>query len=227
MKTLSPKKLLKSSQDETRNGLFALLLVLVVAISALVGIWVINTHNGSKESVARQSQSYEAQKNEKTQSDKQDEPQEQVQEQTELASPDNKVPTGTVLVYFSRYGENGSSDSEVHSVERTVYQGQDPLSVAVEELIAGPDSTEKADGYFGGIKLSGQSNCDNADYKITTDEQALTVRFCKDFNAESVTDTTLSQKQIQSTLSQLSGLQKITILDKNGKCLFGQTEACN
>lgn len=227
MKTLNPKKLLGRSQDETRNGLFALLVTLVVVVSALMGVVVVNSHNSEKQTVARQSQEYEAQKNQNSQPTSQTNGSDQTQEEAPLASPDNKIPTGSVLVYFSRYTDSDTPDEEVYSVERTVYQGQDPLSVAVDELIAGPSSEEKADGFYGGIGLSGDSNCDGADYKIQTSESTVTVQFCKNVNDGSVTDSAQSQKQIRSTLSQLTGHGQVVALDKDGKCLYSQTADCN
>ncbi len=219
-------KLKMGREERNRIGLFVLLVALIVALSGLVGFVVIDSSNSAKTEITKQGLLYEQQKNPDTKStDNQQQTQSTVEGEAQLATPDNRVVTGSVLVYYSKYPESQSQNSELKSVERLVYQGQDPYVIAVEELISGPSSAEKAEGYYGGVKLTGDSNCDSKDYKITQTQDTVIVQFCRQLDKDF--DSKAQSSQFIQTLKVLSGQDKVNVLDSNGKCIFGSlNEGC-
>jgi hypothetical protein len=228
MRVKRAKKLFRSgtSNEPSRPGLFVLLIASIILVSGITGFIIFNHSEMAKESVERESQLYEQAKSQQNQtvvdnsgSDALPADPAQISD-----SPELNV-TGTAIVYFAKYVESGDNDQQLASVERNIYQGQDPISSAVKELIAGPSSTEKAEGLFGGIGLNGDSNCNDQDFKIIAEDGSIKLQFCREYSDGGVSDDALQREQIIKTISGISGQSNILVLDKSGKCLFNQSLA--
>lgn len=225
MRAKRAKKLFRNDNDHegNRSGLFFLLLALAISAISLFGFSVFYGSETAKEAVERESQLYEQSKNQQDQpvannKDGQSNP----EEEAKVSDSAQPSAVSTALVYFSKYSEDNNSTASA-SVERAVYQGQDPVAKVVEELIAGPSSAEKAEGYSGGFELKGDSNCNGQDFKVVTEENAIKLQFCRDYSNDGMAEEKLQREQIVKSLSGISGHPNVYILDKSGKCLFSHT----
>lgn len=125
-----------------------------------------------------------------------------------------------VEVYFSKHPESDSDPTKVFPVDRTATDNG-VAKLVLSELIKGPSTEEKDDGFYTEIKLSGKSNCGGDDFKVTISGGKATVQFCKVVVQAGTLSDARSEAQIQATLTQFPTVQKVIILNKNGNCLFG------
>jgi hypothetical protein len=131
-----------------------------------------------------------------------------------------------VKVYFSKKPDSDNDPSKVFAVSRTSPDAG-VAKYSLNQLIAGPTASEKADGYYSEIELSGSSNCEGGDFVLNISSGKATVRFCKTFKLFGVMSDARVQNQIETTLLQFSSVSKVAILGKDGYCLFdasGQNE---
>lgn len=205
----------------SRPGIFvALVLGLVLATSA-VSLLIFESSRSKQPEVSEQSRQYEAAKagREDLALSPTDNSQTGIQE-AEASTAEENQAAQEFTVFFSKNPESSDDLNKVFPVSRAT--NESVLKSAVGELIAGPTKQEKDEGYFGGLQLSGDSNCDGQEFKLEVVENRLTLTFCKDLAQTDKEELSRAQNQIIATLKSTGLAESFLVLDKDGKCLFGE-----
>jgi len=141
------------------------------------------------------------------------------------------TPTATgyvVQVYFSKQPDSYNDPNLVFPVQR-ISPTSGVATNAIEQLIAGPTASEKAQGYFTELSaaLTGASNCGGADFTITLNMRAThsqtgaaTLRFCRTLSLPGDLSDLRIKAEITKTLTQFSTITSVTIITREGHC-FG------
>lgn len=158
---------------------------------------------------------------------------------TATAAPEATSPSGSfpVLVYFSKHPESDNNVNAVYSVNR-VSPTSGVARFALQQLIAGPTASEKADGFYTELtgSLSGASNCGGDDFQLYPDHKGttvsspgtMTVKFCRTIQLAGDLTGSRIATQISTTILQFSNVHKVIILNKDGGCFndFQGANAC-
>ncbi|MBB6350764.1 GerMN domain-containing protein [Nonomuraea muscovyensis] len=127
----------------------------------------------------------------------------------------------TVKVYFAKgFGIPG----KLVPVTRTApHRGV--ARFAVEQLIAGPTAKERARGLHSELAgaLRGRSTC-GADFTVKIAKGTATLRFCRTVMGNGIGSDARVLNMIGTTLKQFATVKKVVALEKNGRCLFDQTD---
>ncbi|WP_113700086.1 GerMN domain-containing protein [Nonomuraea lactucae] len=129
---------------------------------------------------------------------------------------------GTVKVYFSK---GFDIPGKLVPVTRKVpHRGV--ARFAVQQLIAGPTTAERARGLHSELtgRLRGRSAC-GADFTIRIKNGTATLRFCRTVQGTGVGGDARVLNMISTTLKQFGTVKKVIVLEKDGRCLFDQTDA--
>ncbi|MBP0016399.1 MAG: GerMN domain-containing protein [Cyanobacteria bacterium SBLK] len=119
-----------------------------------------------------------------------------------------------IKVYFPKEGKIESVVRETNS--------QGVAKFAIAQLVQGPAEKEKQNGLKPAIALQGSSNC-GADFAIAIEEKIAKLRFCRDVISEKNPEV---NQAIEATLKQFSTVEKVAIIDRNGKCLSTGDNSC-
>lgn len=138
----------------------------------------------------------------------------------------------SVLVYFSKHPASDGNVTAVFPVKR-VSPTIGVATYAMQQLIAGPSSSETAAGYYTELRgaLSGASTCGGADFQITlnthvdphtgtTTKQSgnAVMAFCKTVSLPGDLSGGRIKAQITKTLTQFATVTSVQILTKDGHC---------
>ena len=131
-----------------------------------------------------------------------------------------------VKVFFSRHPQTDSNVNAVFAVQR-----QSPTlgvaTFAIQQLIAGPTTSESSQGYFTELpaSLTGASNCGGADFVITLNHKGATpvpgtatLQFCRATQLAGDLTGARIAAEITATLTQFPSTQHVVILTKDGGC---------
>ncbi len=126
-----------------------------------------------------------------------------------------------VQVFFPK---NPKSNSDFTYVEPVLRTTSNPSSAqfAIEQLVSGPTSQEKARGFVDPIEFRGSSNC-GKDFTLSTTNGIAKLKFCKSVVSAGIGDDARQKSSINATLKQFSTIQSVIILDRNGKCFGDQS----
>ncbi len=152
--------------------------------------------------------------------------------QTVGITPTVSIPeentTETTKVYFSKIPESYDTDfTFVVGVSRVI-DSNSPVESSLKRLFDGPSLSEMSDGLRQPIVLTGESNCNSADFKIVSNSTALgsdiEVHLCKEAVINGVGDTARIQSVIKKTLLGLEDsvnfkVGRIAVLNKDNNCL--------
>ncbi len=124
-------------------------------------------------------------------------------------------------VYFSKDPSSSDNPGISVSVNRQT-ERTDIATYAIEQLIAGPTSTEQVNGLYTPVKLTGVSNCNGKDFLLSIDKnnKIATLKFCKVITSGGIGDDARIKTTIENTLEQFSTVDEVTILTKDNHC-FG------
>jgi hypothetical protein len=138
-----------------------------------------------------------------------------------------------VLVYFSKNPESLNDPTAVFPLQRVAPNSAVATSTtyAIQQLIAGPTSSEAAVGYFTELttvlQVSGPSNCGGADFTLTLDMRGstpqvgtATLQFCRPTASPGTGADARIVAEVTKTLTQFSTITNVAILNRNGNC-FG------
>lgn len=158
---------------------------------------------------------------------------------TQTATPGS----ATVKIYFTKHPDSDSTPTAVFAVTRTTAATtiQDQATYALEEMLKGPTTQERAQGYYSPFdgQLALQSVCPGAfrdfdltlDHKGTQPEQGTTtLRFCRRVDIPGDLDGPRMATMITFTLRQFPAITKVVILNYQGDCfddLQGQNACLN
>ncbi|MEV4896943.1 hypothetical protein AB0K48_47090 [Nonomuraea sp. NPDC055795] len=137
-------------------------------------------------------------------------------------SPAHAGTAQTVKVYFSKgFGIPGKT---VAVTRKAPDRGVARFSV--EQLINGPTKAEKRRGLHSelGAQIRGRSDC-GADFQLKIASGTATLRFCRTVYGLGVGGDARVLHTISKTLLQFKAVKKVVTLDKDGRCLFDQTDA--
>jgi hypothetical protein len=148
---------------------------------------------------------------------------------TITAIPPTPTATGyPINVYFSKQPDSYNDPTAVFAVRRFSPTSGVATS-AIEQLIAGPTTSEKAQGYFTELSgaLTGSSNCGGRDFTITLNMRAThpqtgaaTLRFCRTLSLPGELTDARIKAEITKTLTQFPTISTVTIITREGHC-FG------
>ena len=93
---------------------------------------------------------------------------------------------------------------------------------AIAQLVEGPAKSEQQNGLTSAIALQGKSNC-GEDFAIAIEEKVAKLQFCREVIIE---DNAPINKAIEATLKQFPTVDKVAILDREGKCLGTEDSSC-
>lgn len=189
-------------------------------MASALGIFVLRQSQNDQAAVSELDRQYNARKQQEAAEAAGGEPESLAQQAPlEAEAPQSAVAAQQVQIFFSKSPESQHDPSAVFGVERSVPQ-PDAIQQAVSELLAGPSSTEKAAGYFGGISLEGDSNCDEKDFTLSIENGLANLRLCREHVSGGSVQDMRELSQLAATLKQFEGVTKIIILDQSGDCLF-------
>jgi hypothetical protein len=156
------------------------------------------------------------------------------------AVPTSPASTATtagypVQVYFSKNPDSYNDFTAVFPVHRTA----PTLAVAtyaIQQLIAGPTSSEASAGYFtelsGVLQRTGTSSCGGADFKLTLNMRGATpasgtatLQFCRPTASPGIGADARIKAEIVKTLTQFSNITTVVILLNSGHCFGDESGA--
>ncbi|MET9337025.1 GerMN domain-containing protein [Nonomuraea sp. NPDC003804] len=140
---------------------------------------------------------------------------------TSAAAASGGSSGGTVKVYFSA---DFDVPGKVVAVTRKA-PDRGVATFAIQQLIKGPTKAEHRRGLHSelGPQIRGRSDC-GADFKLSIKSGTATLRFCRTVFGLGVGGDARILHTIDRTLRQFSTVKKVISLDKDGRCLFDQTD---
>jgi hypothetical protein len=124
-----------------------------------------------------------------------------------------------VTIYFQRNPKSSTQYAYTEGVERLTNDSSDLIKFALDELIRGPEPSEKDQGYYSAIELSGDSNCGGDDYFFTVNESGTaTINFCRDLNWRGGNATRILAS-ISRTIPGLGGAKSVIVKTADGTVL--------
>ncbi|HEY9749994.1 MAG TPA: GerMN domain-containing protein [Allocoleopsis sp.] len=101
-------------------------------------------------------------------------------------------------------------------------QTQGVAQFAIEQLIAGPTTQERQQGYRASINLQGNSNC-GQNFKLAVSTGVAKLQFCKQVVSNGIGDDARIKSSITATLKQFPSINSVVLLDRDGNCLNDQS----
>lgn len=139
-------------------------------------------------------------------------------------APVTTVATATtakqVKVFFPTARSQQDLSYVAPVVRRTQTQGV--AQFAIEQLIAGPTTQERQQGFTAPINLRGSSNC-GRDFRLTVSTGVARLQFCKQVVSGGIGDDARIKNSITATLKQFPSINSVVLLDRNGNCLNDQS----
>lgn len=111
--------------------------------------------------------------------------------------------------------------TDVRAVWRTT-SSRSIAQFAIEQLIAGPTSSERQQGLIPALRLTGNSNC-GKDFTISIQGGVARLQFCRQMVSAGVGDDARAKSAITATLKQFTSVSNVVILDRSGNCLGDQS----
>lgn len=129
---------------------------------------------------------------------------------------------GEVKVYFSK--GDGIPGKVVAVTRKAPDRGL--ARFAIGQLIAGPTKAERRKGLHSELtgRLRGPSDC-GADFKLKIKDGTATLRFCRTVWGSGVGSDARALHTISATLKQFKSVKKVISLNKDGRCLFDESDA--
>ena len=132
-----------------------------------------------------------------------------------------KATLNNVKVFFPRSPKSAADFTYVEPVLRTT-ASRGLAKFAIEQLIAGPTSKEKAIGLLAPIQLRGSSNCGKK-FTLSISKKVAKLQFCKQVVSGGIGDDARIRSSLNATIKQFSPIASVMVLDKNGNCLGDQS----
>lgn len=129
-----------------------------------------------------------------------------------------------IKVFFPNPSKNTNNLGYVEPVFRTP-TNKNVAEFAIQQLIIGPNASEKSKGLVAPIKLRGDSNC-GQDFKISIVKDIAKIQFCRLIISGGIGDDARIKSSIQTTLKQFSTIKSVVILTNKGDC-FGDMSGDN
>ena len=126
-----------------------------------------------------------------------------------------------VFVFFHADPIEWGDDKEPVLCSAPRLVGEEPIRGAIDQLLAGPSSFERAAGVvsFWTDILGDVSDC-GANFELDIVETTLTVRFCRLVTQRGVLLDRVLRRQIEQTVLQFGGIPTVEFLNTSGGPLF-------
>jgi hypothetical protein len=136
---------------------------------------------------------------------------------------------GTFKVYYGKPSAENDYNTLGAAERNPTETGVQLYSYGINQVVTGPNATEKASGLVPVMSLSGASSCGGSSFKFDRSGTTLTVRFCKDMNFTANTGTGGAYagmglaasgrvvKALRETL-MIDGVTKVIVRQKDGTC---------
>ena len=125
-----------------------------------------------------------------------------------------------VKVFFPTSRSQNDFSYVAPVVRRT--QTQSVAQFAIQQLVAGPTTQERQQGFTAPVNLRGSSTC-GGDFKLAVSAGVAKLQFCKQVVSNGVGDDARMKSSITTTLRQFPSINSVVLLDRNGNCLHDQS----
>jgi hypothetical protein len=135
------------------------------------------------------------------------------------AAPPSGLP---IVIKFSRHPASDSDPSAVFDVPR-ISPNSGVARYAIEQLLAGPNAPEKANGFFTpwtDFTYGAVSDCGGDPFELTLVSSVLTVRFCTTVTLLGAVADGQANVAMTETLLQFSTITRVNILNQANDCLI-------
>ncbi|MCT7951084.1 hypothetical protein NG798_14895 [Ancylothrix sp. C2] len=122
-----------------------------------------------------------------------------------------------VKVFFPKLPNSNNNLNYVEPVWRTT-TSRSVAEFAIQQLIAGPNSSEKSKGLIAPLKLQGNSNC-GKDFTISIIQGVARLKFCRPVLSAGIGDDARMKSSIEATLKQFPTVKSTIITTHKGDCL--------
>ena len=142
---------------------------------------------------------------------------EEIKDESLVTPPEETIKN--INIYFSKDPESFDDPLTLYPVIREL-NGNDPISFAVSQLIAGPTNEDKENGLFSELVLSGESNCQGMNFEYTVNSKVVTLQFCRKLELSGEMQGARIKEMIHRTLTEINNIEDVIILGQNGSDIF-------
>ena len=198
------------------------LVALIVFIGAAIGVYLLIRNNKKGDETNETNQSEQKDTNQSTSETTE---KTSTSTTTTITETINNDEVTTVKVYlFDENKFNTEDEINYFTIVTRETSRKDIATFAVEEIIKGPNDSEKAQNLkptFGEntfVEFNSDSNCSGNDFKINIENKKATVEFCKSTLLAGDMSGSLITDQITQTLKQFSTIDTVRVLNESGSC---------
>jgi hypothetical protein len=137
----------------------------------------------------------------------------QPQPQTISQNPD--APR-QIQVFLPKPSADNQTIGYVEPVTRATSR-VDVAEFAIEQIVQGPTSTEKEQGFADLVDFRGESTC-GENFTVDISNGIAQLQFCRTVYTAGLGEDAGIQKAVTNTLQQFNSVDQVVILDKNGDC---------
>ncbi len=137
----------------------------------------------------------------------------QPQPQTISQNPDEPRQ---IQVFLPKPSADNQTLGYVEPVTRTTSR-VDVAEFAIEQIVQGPTSAEKEEGFADLIDFRGESTC-GENFTVDISNGIAQLKFCRTVYTAGLGEDAGIQKAVTNTLKQFNSVDQVVILDKNGDC---------
>jgi len=147
---------------------------------------------------------------------------------TSITTPENSPATSQsqisqkpdesrrIQVFLPKPSANNQTIGYVEPVPRTTSR-VDVAEFAIEQIIQGPTSAEKEEGFADLVDFRGESTC-GENFTVDISNGIAQLQFCRTVYTAGLGEDAGIQKAVTNTLKQFNSIDQVVILNKNGNC---------
>ena len=140
------------------------------------------------------------------------------EEENEQIEPVNELKE--VRVFLPKLSETNFDLDYVEPVIRTTPR-RDVEEFAIEQVIAGPNETEKEEGFTEAMNINyfvGESNCGGENFTLAISQGVAILQFCRAVATAGIGDDVRISSSLEATLKEFDRVNSVVILNRNGDC---------
>ncbi|MEQ9621310.1 GerMN domain-containing protein [Coleofasciculus chthonoplastes] len=121
-----------------------------------------------------------------------------------------------IQVFLPKPSANNQTIGYVEPVTRATSR-VDVAEFAIEQIIQGPTSAEKEQGFTDIVDFRGESTC-GKNFTINISNGIAQLQFCRTVPTAGIGEDAGIQKAVTNTLKQFNSVDQVVIFNKNGDC---------
>lgn len=121
-----------------------------------------------------------------------------------------------IQVFLPKPSANNQTIGYVEPVNRATSR-VDVAEFAIEQIIQGPTSAEKEQGFTNIVDFRGESTC-GKNFTINISNGIAQLQFCRTVPTAGIGEDAGIQKAVTNTLKQFNSVDQVVIFNKNGDC---------